>query len=188
MTQAKGHRELTKIAKSFPGATVVSDKDNYGEPMAKLTVPEGQGVDIILTFYKGSKEPRCETRFRAKGGEYSFDRLGVEDSFYFEDWAKLPQQVSEQVARAKKRQEHLANTTAFNLGPVTLMLTPEGLDNIVKTLQAGKTYTYHPSGFGTGYYFSTNARIRNRFDRAQASKELVQKVGKAVYISSFDAD
>ena len=154
----------------------------------RLFIREGEGMNIVLKFYPSYAEPSCETQYMAKGKTFTFDRLGVEASFYFEGVDKLPAEVTKQRQRVKEAQARLASTAEFNLGPVRLMLSPERLQQIVDTIKAGKTHTYMPSGFGTGYYFSIRSNIRNRFDRAQASPELVKLVGQQVYVSSFDAD
>lgn len=155
-----------------------------------LSIPEGEGMTIILRFFPGQDTPICTTNYKAKGKEFTFDRYGVDDSFYYEGLAKLPKQIDEQRERVKAQQARLANTEAFNLGPVSLMLSPEALQAIVTKLKEGKTHSYHPSGFGTGYYFSTNPRNRpSRYETpAKASPELEKLVGKKIYITSFDAD
>ena len=153
-----------------------------------LAIPEGEGMTIILRFFPNSDVPYCTTNYKAKGKEFTFDRYGVDDSFYYEGLRALPKQIDEQRERVKTSQARLALTESFNMGPVRLMLSPDALKAIVDKLKSGKTHTYHPSGFGTGYYFSTNPKIRNRYDRAMASPELEKLVGKTVYVSSYDAD
>ena len=172
---------LKKVAQAQNGA-MTEDSDKL-----RLSIPEGDGMEIIISFYSDA-DVGCETVYSAKGKRFTFDRLGVEASFYFESVEKLPEQIAEQRELVKQAQTRLANTSSFNLGPVTLMLTPERLQQIVDTIKSGKTHTYMPSGFGTGYYFSTKASIRSRWDRAQASPELVKLVGQPVYVSQFDAD
>ena len=173
---------LEQIAKTHNGHV----SQNPGE--LSLFIREGDGMNIVLLFSDFGETPSCTTQYMAKGKTFSFDRLGVEDSFYFESVEKLPEQITQQRQRVKEAQAHLALTSSFNLGPVTLMLTPQRLQQIVDTIKSGKTHTYMPSGFGTGYYFSTKASIRSRWDRAQASPELVKLVGQPVYVSQFDAD
>lgn len=156
-----------------------------------LSIPEGEGMSIVLTFYSGpDSKPHCSTRYKAKGKEFTFCRRGVDDSFYFEGARKLPKQIAEQRERVQVSQARLALTESFNMGPVNLMLSPDALQKIVDKLKAGQTHSYHPSGFGTGYNFSINSRIRmSRFDTStKASPELEKLVGRTVYLSSFDAD
>jgi hypothetical protein len=154
-----------------------------------LFIRIGEGMSITLTYYSPSEDPRCKTNYKAKGKEFTFDRLGVEDSFYYEGATKLRDQVMQQIERVKESQERLANTREFNLGPRTIMADQKRIDSIVADLKAGKSFTYRPSGFGQGFVFSTSPRNSNRFERhLKASKELTDLVGKALYIQSMDCD
>jgi hypothetical protein len=180
--RAKVKAKLEAIAKT-QGGTVTPVGDEL-----HLAIPEGEGMTIILRFWDSRDTPMCTTNYKAKGKEFTFDRYGVDDSFYFETITKLPQQVQEQRERVKASQARLALTESFDMGPIRLMLSPEALAAIVTKLKEGKTHTYHPSGFGTGYYFSTNPKVRMRFDTAKASAQLEKLVGAKVYVSQFDAD
>lgn len=154
----------------------------------RLDIPEGEGMTILLRFWGDRANPMCTTNYKAKGKEFTFDRYGVSDSFYYERITSLPKQIEEQRERVKTSQARLALTESFDMGPIRLMLSPEALQAIVDKLKSGKTHTYHPSGFGTGYYFSTNPKIKNRWDSAKASAQLEKLVGARVYVSSYDAD
>jgi len=154
-----------------------------------LFIREGEGMSIILTFPRDeNSEPYCETRYKAKGGEYTFDRRGIDASFYFHSVEHLPKQIAEEREKVKAAQARLSQSNKFNLGPVQVMITPERLQQIVDLLKAGKVYQYHPSGFGTGYTFTTTRQPYCRFETAKASAELVRLVGAPIYVSSFDAD
>ena len=181
--RAKIKAKLETIAVK-QGGTVAE----HGNDELHLDIPEGDGMTIVLRFWSNNTNPMCSTLYKAKGKTFTFDRIGVDDSFYYETIRQLPKQVEEQRERVKAAQERLANTESFSLGPVSLMLSPESLQTIVDKLKAGKTHTYHPSGFGTGYYFSTNPKIKNRWDTAKASAQLENLVGAKVYVSQYDAD
>jgi hypothetical protein len=159
---------------------------NGANPTLTMQLPVGDGMEIKMTF-SGKGHPYCSTIYKAQGTSFSFDRLGVEDSFYFESLDALPKQFMEQLERVRAAQHRLAKSTKCNLGPVTLFMTQESIDKMLETLKAGKVHVYHPSGFGTGYQFSIR-NISNRYDRAKASKELELLVGHKVYVTAFDAD
>jgi hypothetical protein len=179
--------KMEEFARELPPTTVTRTESEWG-PKLTMTLPVGDGMRIEMTF---STKPRayvhCETIYKAAGSEFSFERLGVEASFYFETLEALRPTFLEQIERVRKAQQRLANSTKCNLGPVTLFMTQESIDKMIETLKAGKVHTYHPSGFGTGYQFSIR-NISNRYDRAKASKELELLVGHKVYVTSFDAD
>jgi len=180
--RSKVEAKLNAIA-TKQGGTVTAFHDEL-----RLAIPEGEGMTIILRFFESRGTPMCTTNYKAKGKEFTFDRYGVDDSFYYEGLTKLPKQIDEQRERVKAAQARLALTESFDMGPIRLMLSPETLQAIVTKLKSGKTHTYHPSGFGTGYYFSTNPKIKNRWDTAKASSQLEKLVGARVYVSSYDAD
>lgn len=179
---AKVKAKLETIA-TKQGGTVTEIRDEL-----HLAIPEGEGMTIILRFFDSCNQPMCTTNYKAKGKEFTFDRYGVDDSFYYEGLRALPKQIEEQRERVKTSQARLALTESFDMGPVRLMLSPEALQAIVDKLKSGKTHTYHPAGFGTGYYFSTNPKIKRRWDTAKASAALEKLVGARVYVSSYDAD
>ena len=176
--------KMEEFAREIPPTTVERSPSGNSETLT-MSLPVGDGMRIEMTF--SGKYVHCETRYKAAGSEFSFDRLGVEASFYFESLETLRKQFQEQVERVREAQQRLARSTKCNLGPVTLFMTQESIDKMIATLKAGKVHSYHPSGFGTGYQFSIR-NISNRYDRAKASKELELLVGHKVYITAFDCD
>lgn len=153
-----------------------------------LFIREGEGMSIVFTFHTDDCMPYCETKYKAQGKDFTFDLRGHNASFYIETVADITTEIPLQIERVKKSQEQLASMVEFNLGPVKRFFAKDQLDKIVSDLKAGKTYWYQPGHMGIGYQFSTNPHIRNRWDRAQPSPELVKLVGRPVYISNFDAD
>lgn len=162
----------------------------------KLTLPVGEGMEIQVYLDDKAKRSNDQwgghsgtVNYTAKGKQFTFDRTGVEASFY---WGSKGEDIvatlRKQVERVKEKQASFANRKEVNLGPVTLFMTLESIQRMVDTLKSGKTHTYQPSGFGTGYFFSVKPTIRNRYDTAKASAELERLVGQRVFISQFDAD
>lgn len=175
--------QLQTLATQYAGVVIPGQND------VMLFIREGEGMSVVFTFWHDdNKAPSCDTRYKAQGKEFTFSRRGLDDSFYINTAADIAKELPNQIKRVKDAQARLANSREFNLGPVKRFFTPEALDKIVADLQAGKTYQYQPGHMGTGYTFSINPRIRNRFDRATASPELVKLVGQPVYVSAFDAD
>jgi hypothetical protein len=144
-------------------------------------------MEIKMTF-ANDRNPYCSTIYKAHNTSFSFDRLGVEDSFYFESLDKLYKQFNQQVDRVREAQQRLAKSKRMNLGPVTLFMTQESIDAMVAKLKKGETYCYFPSGFGTGYNFNIRFRKQRFQENIKASYELESLVGQRVFISSFDAD
>jgi hypothetical protein len=179
-------KKMEAFAKILQG-TVTRTQGNKNTTL-KMELPVNDGVEILLEFFGDSTSPMCTTNYKAHGRTFTFNRLGVEDSFYYETLAKLPEQFAEQVERAKERQAVLVKSQRVDLGPVALFMTDEAKQAMVDKLKRGETYCYFPSGFGTGYNFTISFR-RERFpENIKASYELERLVGQRVFVSSFDAD
>jgi hypothetical protein len=123
-------------------------------PVAAFT---GDGITMRLVmdgdgqYMHGSGH----TTFTTARGERSYDRLGVEDSFYAYASA-TPEQVGakllEQIARVAKSREYvLSSVLVPGLG---YSVTPERKAKCIADLKAGRSISFTPSGFGTGYRLS----------------------------------
>lgn len=104
------------------------------------------------------------TTFTTAKGSFSFDRRGIDDSFYVyqkDTPDTVSQKLIEQVARVvESRSRHLtAETVPF----VNNVITPQAKAEIAAKLKAGKEHTFTPSGFGTAYAVST--KRRNTYSR-----------------------
>ncbi len=152
--------------------------------------------DIVISIHfidgHGNLErAKYKTAFRHDGRWYNFDRLGVEDSWYFKDDEALKHQIEKQFARAEKsmanRKDLDANGVKINFGPTSRQFTKDAAAHVIDTLKAGKTYQVTPSGFGTGYTFTTRP-VNTRYGGGEASKELSDLVGRQVYYTTFDHD
>lgn len=79
--------------------------------------------------------------------------------------------------------ERLAKSEQVPDLPFTV--TPEHREQIVATLQNGRSHRFVPSGFGTGYTLTAN---RSRWARP-GSKALAEFFGlRSIYVETFDAD
>lgn len=175
--------QMQEFARSLVPASVERKGNNL-----HMHLPVGDGMEIIV---------ECEYRsgtvnYTAKGKTFTFDRYGHNASFYpdldteasIKDLRKV---FMEQIDRVREAQRKMADMNPCNLGPVTIMMSPEQVNEMVDTLKAGRIFTYTPAHMGRGYRFSI-MRINNRFDHAKASRELELLVGAKVFITEFDAD
>jgi hypothetical protein len=185
---------MRKFAKENGGGEVVQTEGTrsaHGEDRTqlKLTMPVGEGMSLILDFYSNGSV-LCETTYKAKGKEFTRNRLGVDDSFYYSSVAKLPEEFARQLKYVQESQARLADTKEVNLGPTTRMMNDKQIADMVATLKAGKTFSVTPAGFGTGYSFTIrfHADHRRYYSHLKASYELERLVGQRVFISAFDCD
>lgn len=90
------------------------------------------------------------TRFKVDDGYRTFDRLGVEDSFYGDDQqSTLKGLVQQQMERVNKTRDRIGRSESIPDG-FGWMVTPETKKEYSERLQSGGCVSFRPSGFGTG--------------------------------------
>lgn len=131
------------------------------------------------------------TKFKvADGSTRTFDRRGVEDSFY---WAAFDYKGAEtpvmsevfaaQLERIAKSRKFFE--TSVVIPQIGFSTSPEGLAKLKKTLQAKGHQTFTPSGFGTGYTLSGKSMGFG----SRATPALEEFLGiSPVYVQSMDCD
>lgn len=119
---------------------------------------------------------------------YTYERSGIDDGSSGLTYGHIGSTIKGCITRVQKTREatahRKANGATFNFGPTARNVLPQEMEKYVGILQQGRSFDLTPSGFGTGYRFSTR---RFSYDKP-ASKELTQKVGKPVYYTEFDHD
>ncbi len=142
-------------------ASCFSRKEGFGqwERETQVLLFTQEGVKIEVVFHSVTAEAD-EFDFPASGhvtfttsqGSFSFDRIGVEDSFYVTG-LDTPESVSKKLVEQVKRIEETKNRHARSETVPTLgfVVTPERKSKMIADLKAGKPISFMPSGFGTGY-------------------------------------
>lgn len=120
-------------------------------------------VKVVLRDAEDEYSPGTgHTDFTTARGSFSYDRVGVDDSFYVDaddTVADVDEKVRAQVAKvAEARERHLTSESVPFVGHV---VTPERKAAIAATLRGGKVHSFRPSGFGTGYDVSVRPRSRH---------------------------
>lgn len=160
---------------SFPAVQFVG---HAGQTTVKVVI-----ADVTSEWSVGSGH----TAFTTCKGSFSFDRHGVEDSFYVqaEDTvAVVDTKVRDQIERvvAARARHEVSETVPF----VGHVVTPARKAEIAAALRAGRTHNFTPSGFGTGY--AVSAKPSGRFVR-QAPPEMAAFFGvPRLYYETFDHD
>lgn len=131
------------------------------------------------------------TSFEVEGkGWLTFDRRGVESSFYWQKWdypgaeeVIIENVMREQVKRVADRREYYKS--AIVVPQIGFTVSPEGKVALIADIKKIGFRNFMPSGFGTGYTISTkHVRFSNR-----AKPELEEFIGVSpLYVSTFDAD
>lgn len=127
---------------------------------AKVVVFNLNMEDVYKAGKKRGTAVSCggHTIFKnSRGGWSSFDRVGVSDSFYIShydegDDADVNKVLARELARIDK---YLADdATRISVPVIGYRITTEQKAQYIATLKAGRTISFRPSGFGTGYVFS----------------------------------
>ena len=150
--------------------------------------------DTIITF---TQHGSGHTEFKTdKGTWLSFDRTGVEDSFYHYDTFSIRGRekkydlnvlVQEQLERIEKRREYYRS--AVSIPGIPFTVAPAGVEDLKKRLAKQGRISFHPSGFGTGYVISKRKPPGYQYGGKQASPELEKFLGcSPLYITTMDCD
>jgi len=164
----RGILKLIKEIAPPPGFTkTITEipKDNWqmGYTVVELAKDEpNDRIKIKMDFYLDTKVKSSwdtvasgHTTFSSAQGDRSFDRLGVEDSFYVNGDSTIQsvtEKINEQIERIKTSRQRLAQSESIPGLP--FLVTPETKASITAKLSSGKSHSFMPSGFGTGYRIS----------------------------------
>lgn len=176
--------EAIKIPDGFTGTF----KPDTWDPTHKDEVFSLKSADVELVFDEGGSG---HTRFLHKGAWLSFDRTGVEDSFYHVPLFKghgvsdLNVIVAEQIERVKKRLEYFAS--AVSIPGIPFTVAPDGVEPLKQRLAKTGVVSFHPSGFGTGYRLTKRPTRGGGEQRALAATETFFGVSP-LYVSTLDCD
>lgn len=166
---------------------------------------EGDDIKICLEVddqpydrYKGGKKIPCRntiedlqvrghTCFKTDKFWSTFDRLGVEDSFYLggygepcSDVAKVIAAQIERVARHHETSKKMVSIPGFGW-----KVHQDSLEDMKKKFKAGGSHRFTPSGFSTGHIVSAR---RTRYSKPM-KPETAQFFGvPALYVETFDHD
>jgi len=189
---AKSQKELNRFVKKLPAIDgfIGEWKDDHnwfaGENrVTKNYVLVNIKAEIKFTFMPGGDG---STSFKAGDHWATFDRRGVESSFYWKPlWEKderpdIKVILNEQLERIAKHRVYAA--TAIKVPQISFTVSPENLAKLKVTFKNKGYHRFHPSGFGTGYTVSAKP-LRHG---SRASKELETFFGVPLWVETFDAD
>lgn len=131
------------------------------------------------------------TKFLYKGKEYTFDRRGIEDSFYLGDkystYKTLDEAMVGELERVRVRIKNLNDQGGLVPVPGTsIQITEKHKSELVERIKSTGSVAIHPSGFGQGYTFSK--MLRSRYDQ-RATAEQCKFFGMSpLFVSQFDCD
>lgn len=181
-------------------------KTKFAKHIKSIVVPQGFVARIVHGEYEPAElvyhlksdtieikldQSGCgHTSFLHKGNWLSFDRRGIEDSFYhlpMWDGGDVPDVnviITEQIERVA---EYLKVADTFIQVPdLPFTVTPKRLAELKKQLGSNKSVSFMPSGFGTGYMVAPRKTDRRDKRATQATEDFFGV--SPLYISTFDAD
>jgi hypothetical protein len=184
----KSFMSKMKLPEGFTGAFDADER--YGGTVWHSFIVKGPGVE-----FKFGQGGDGHTRFEVEGkGWFSFDRTGVEDSFYWlplfhgDDARGLEAGgceaiMAEQLERIAQRREY--HLSAVAVPGIPFSVAPAGIADLQARLKKQGRIDFMPSGFGTGYIVTQRATQNAK----RASVELEKFLGVApLFVSTFDAD
>lgn len=184
---------------------LTSESWGWGEHAESAPVVEFRGDGVTLRVVsingwdapcRGKLQPLSEwsiaasghTSFTSAQGQRTFDRHGVEDSFYVNpgDTAEtMRARFAEQLARVEASRARLARSEQVPGLPGSWTMTPERRAEVTAALLAGRGWDLRPAGFGTGYRLSTRRSPLARL----ASEEAARWFGvQRLFVESMDCD
>lgn len=146
------------------------------------------GKKAPLKYVVGEISVNGHTCYKAAdGGWRTFDRRGVEDSFYLGGWSDEPIDVSktlkeqlERIEKAKETSKKMVKIPGFGYS-----IHQDNLDAVKKKIQSGGSHTFTPAGFGTGHVLSTR---RSRWGKLMPAETAKFFGVPALYDEQFDHD
>lgn len=159
---------ITSLATPHNFVMTVSSEVPYNEPGLFTVTIRSEAIKIELDVNFDSKHSYYladgHVHFDAgKHGWRSFDRYGVESSFYIntpksEKEVKtfvqdVNKKILEQIVRAADAIKGYQNR--IQVPGTQFTVTPEGKAEIVEKLRDGQRHTFYPSGFGSSLTLST---------------------------------
>jgi hypothetical protein len=171
--------QLRKIR--IEGTTVEEGTGDYG---SKYIAFKGNDFDIRLELNGAG-----HTNFQTIHGSRTFDRYGIDDSFYVDRHSHTVKDVvriiNEEIAKVRASQERAKDQELIpGFGWYT---TAKGKQEIIDLLKAGKSKTFTPSGFGTGYRMYTGRCYHQWDKRAKPETEAYFGVSP-IWLESMDCD
>lgn len=189
ISKAKFEKHMKQLTQIPEGFTVSQETEQRGwrdHPMPVLVyVVKSETIEIRF-----DQTGSGHTLFVNGDSKSTFDRLGVEDSFYHLPlWEGDPEPydlnaiLKEQVQRVAQYFEY--KKTALTVPGIPFSIAPDSLAGYQQRLKTKGTISFMPSGFGTGYQISR--AMRRGAKRASTAMEKFFGVAP-LFISTFDAD
>lgn len=197
-----------KVLRVVEGVAESSRTTRWPAPelVTVVLAAEGAEIEVFARFCESTtwgKEKGLKltvdgtTRFKHKDFWASFDRIGVESSFYVDEGRedgpfepRLAAAIVAQKARVEKYLAMDAGRVDVPGLPFGWRLSPEALAVTKTRLLRGETVTWTPSGFGTGYHLCVKPpRDRKSSDVSFAKATALAFFGvPSLWLRSFDHD
>lgn len=186
MPKLEGFEESIKLDSThFDGKTYeLKNRILENKDFKVRFIYQGGGVGTTEYWYEPAGKP---------GFWASFDRRGVDNSFYWieqgkpdrcKTTAEMIEVFKEQIERVKKMRDYA--TTAIQIPEIGFSVSPDGKVKHLAALQLYGYTQFTPSGFGTGYTISK--RKQHSYSKP-ASQALIDFWGVgSLYISTMDCD
>lgn len=179
-------KHVAKLTPPKGWSKETKEEPRHFGPMMVCTLTSGDG-DIKIRFDQSGSG---HTEYRAGEKWMTFDRRGVEDSFYhlplYEGMKVNPINaiVLEQIARINAARAF--DQVAIDVPTIPFRVSPDRADQLKQQVKRHGHVTFVPSGFGTGY---TVSKKHGGHGCTRAKPELEKFLGHSpLFVTMFDAD
>lgn len=167
--------------------------EKKGHPQVTFT---GDGIEIKVGGLAITDDGWADghTSFTTSKGQRTFDRTGVEDSFYVDakDTVKsVNAKIAEQITRVAESRARLARSETVPGLPGDWSVTPERRAEVGSALRTGGYHNFTPSGFGIGYCVTTRRPRDMRYGGGGMLPLVTSKffgLTKPLYYTTLDCD
>jgi hypothetical protein len=134
-----------------------------GDPAVEFT---GDGVTVAIVMWDVDSDWSVgsgHVTFTTALGRKTFDRRGVEDSFYVEAGdtaAEVAARIAERLKDVAESRARLSRSETVPGLPGKWSVTPERKAEIAAKLKDGREHEFRPSGFGQGVLITRGQRMR----------------------------
>ena len=150
-------------------------------------------ISVMMKKNKPDLSVTGSTKFIALGKMFSFDRIGIDNSFYLshDGYDPIPSDVNKvvvaQIQRAKEGIKDMSEK--IQVPELGFYISKEKQEKMSKLLKAGKSTSLTPSGFGIGYQL-IGRRVRTTQWGPKVASDVLKKFFKVttLYIDTMDCD
>lgn len=189
------HGTETKDDIKLPEGYSFADTSSLGANYGDIIIRSDDGnTELTFSMNKPNEsdwskyEGEVSYKVPGKGGIYTLGHTGV-DSGIFTSWidplTDVNKMIAERIAEVEKHRSRILGSVSVPVGGGSWHVNPQRLEQMKSELAAGKTITFSPHGFGTGYHLSAKP---SRYSKPASAATNEAFGGMRLFFDTYDAD